>query len=183
MTLAAGLARGRLSDLDWVTAGITASFVALDIAAHDPIWLKTNLLVCSSLAAGFAMGASLLRRNFFKYVFEKTFHYTQEGWDQFTRSFAWFFVFTAVANEIVRLSFRDTEVYSVLGQELSGVNIWILFKVAVVMPLSGIYAWLLSRWMSRHHAFDHGPHTSTATGMAGNVHPAPASSLKNPETR
>lgn len=151
MVLAAVLARGHLSDLDWVTAGITLSFVAIDLWMSDTVWLKTNLLVCSALAIGFAMGATLMHRNFFKYVFEKTFHYTQDGWDIFTRSFAWFFVFTAVLNEIVRLVFKDDGIYQILGQELSGVNIWILFKVAVVMPLSGIYAWLLTRWMGRHH--------------------------------
>ena len=154
MVLAVGLSRGHLSDLDWVTLGITASFVVLDLTAYDPLWLKTNLLICSSLAGGFALGATIMRRNFFKYVFERTFHYTQEGWDIFTRSFAWFFVLTAVANEIVRLTFKDVQVYTFFGQELSGVNIWILFKVAIVMPASGIYAWLLTRWMRRHNAFE-----------------------------
>lgn len=151
MGLALLISRGWLSDLDWVTLGITLSFAALNIFMHAPVWLKTNLLVCSALAAGFAAGAVLMHRNFFKYVFEKTFHYTQEGWDIFTRSFAWFFVFTAIANEIVRLTFVDTETYRVLGNELTGVNIWILFKVAVIMPISGLYAWVLARWMGRHH--------------------------------
>lgn len=152
MALAIIAVRGRLSDLDWVTVLITLTFVVLDVAAHDPIWLRTNLIVCSALAAGFALGAVVMHRNFFMYVFEKTFHYTQEGWDLFTRSFAWFFVFTAVVNEIVRLTFKDDEVYNLLGQELSGVNVWILFKVAIIMPLSGVYAWLLARWMRRHNA-------------------------------
>ena len=135
MAMAVILTRGRLSDLDWVTLGITLSFGVMDYLMHDPEWLEVNLIVCSSLAAGFAMGALLLRRNFFEYVFGKTFHYTPEGWLVFTRSFAWFFVFTAVMNELVRLTFKDNQVYSLLGHEMSGVNIWILFKVALIMPL------------------------------------------------
>ncbi len=55
----------------------------------------------------------MMRRNFFEYVFGKTFHYTPQGWELFTRSFAWFFVFTAVMNEIVRLTFKDDQVYSI----------------------------------------------------------------------
>jgi len=144
-------ARGRLSDLDWVTIGITAVFVGLDFAWHDEIWLKTNLIVCSALAVGFALGAMIMRENFFQYVFEKTFHYTQEGWDLFTRSFAWFFVFTAVANEVVRLTFRDDQTYSMLGLSMTGIDIWIAFKLVVILPLSGLYAWLLTKWMSRYH--------------------------------
>lgn len=154
MAMAIIVARGRLSDLDWVTLGITVTFGLLDLWAHDPVWLQTNLVVCSALAAGFALGALLLRNNFFEYVFGKTFHYTAKGWEMFTRSFAWFFVFTAVMNEIVRLTFKDTEVYSILGQQLNGVNIWILFKIALIMPLSGLYAWVLTRWMHRHHIPD-----------------------------
>jgi intracellular septation protein len=157
MALAIIVARGVLSDLDWVTLLMTLTFALLDFAAHDPVWLQTNLVVCSALAAGFAGGAILLRRNFFQYVFGTTFHYTQDGWDVFTRSFAWFFVFTAVLNEIVRLNFKDDQTYAILGQQLSGVNIWILFKVAFIMPVSGVYAWLLTRWMHRHHIPDPEP--------------------------
>ena len=87
MVLAVGLSRGRLSDLDWVTLGITACFVLLDLTAYDPLWLKTNLLICSSLAGGFALGATIMRRNFFKYVFDRTFHYTQERLGYFYTEF------------------------------------------------------------------------------------------------
>jgi intracellular septation protein len=151
MGVALVVARGRLSDLDWVTLGITATFVVFDLAAHDEIWLTTNLIVCSALAVGFALGALVMRENFFQYVFEKTFRYTQEGWDLFTRSFAWFFVFTAVANEIVRLTFKDDQVYAILGTDMTGVDVWIAFKLFFILPLSGFYAWLLTKWMSKYH--------------------------------
>lgn len=154
MAAAIAVSRGRLSDLDWVTLGLTLTFTLIDVLVHDPVWLQTNLVVCSSLAAGFAAGAIVMRKNFFEYVFGKTFHYTEEGWRIFTRSFAWFFVITAVLNEIVRLSFEDSKTYVILGREFNGVNIWILFKVAFIMPLSGIYAWILTRLMRRHHIPD-----------------------------
>jgi intracellular septation protein len=83
-------------------------------------------------------------------VFQKTFFYTKEGWDRFTWSFAWFFVFTAVLNEVVRLTFKDTQIYNVLGFEMNGVNVWILFKIALIMPLSGVYAWFLTRLMQKY---------------------------------
>lgn len=165
MAMAMIVARGKLSDLDWVTLGITLSFGMMDVIYSNPTWLETNLVVCSSLAAGFALGAILLRRNFFEYVFGKTFHYSPRGWTIFTRSFAWFFVFTAVMNEIVRLTFRDDQTYAILGHDLSGVSIWILFKIAIIMPLSGLYAWLLTRWMHRHHI----PETEPAAGKTASA--------------
>jgi intracellular septation protein len=185
MAIALTVAGGRLSDLDWVTLGITLIFLALDVAAHDVIWLKTNLIVCSALAAGFGLGALVMRENFFQYVFEKTFHYTQEGWDLFTRSFAWFFIFTAIANEIVRLTFKDDQLYAVLGTSMSGVDIWIAFKVAVIMPLSALYAWYLTRVMQRYRVTEDrllaapAPPSGQAAAKApvtatGSAHPTPS---------
>lgn len=115
---------------------------------HNPLY--ANLICLASLGIGFLVG-TLFKRNFFGYVFEKTFHYTQEGWDRFTFSFAWFFVFTAVLNELVRQVFAAETFYHVpLLGEMNGVNIWILFKIAFIMPISGIYAWYLTRLMQKY---------------------------------
>ena len=74
------------------------------------------------------------------------------GWDKFPHpwNFAWFFVFTAFANEFVRLTFHDEQVYNLLGMETNGIGIWIAFKVALIMPLSAAYAWYLTRLMQRY---------------------------------
>ena len=113
--------------------------------------LLTNLTCIGSLVLGFLLGGLFFKQNFFCYVFEKTFHYSPEGWNKFTFSFAWFFIFTAVLNEAVRQIFVDTEIYPVpLLGEMDGVNIWILFKLAFIMPLSGIYAWYLTRLMQKY---------------------------------
>ena len=77
-------------------------------------------------------------------------HYTQKGWDQFTWSFAWFFVVTAVLNELVRLVYAPGQMYNLFGFTMDGVNVWILFKVALIMPASGLYAWFLTRLMQKH---------------------------------
>jgi intracellular septation protein len=112
--------------------------------------LTTNLVCLSTLVIGFILGGFIFKRNFFSYVFEKTFHFTTEGWDRFTFSFAWFFVLTAVLNEAVRQIFVDSRTYPVFGHELDGTSIWILFKVALIMPLSGLYAWFLTRLMHKY---------------------------------
>mgnify|MGYP001213421307 CR=1 FL=1 len=144
----------RLPVFPLIASTVTIVFGALTILTGDPMWVQIKVTIFNALFAMFLFGGLWLKRNFFKYVFEKTFHYTQEGWDKFTWSFAWFFIFTAVANELVRLTFKDTEIYTLFGHEMNGVNVWILFKIALIMPLSGLYAWFLTRLMQKYRVPD-----------------------------
>jgi intracellular septation protein len=140
----------RLPIFPLIASTVTVVFGALTIITHDPMWVQIKVTIFNALFAAFLFGGLYFKRNFFKYVFEKTFHYTEEGWDKFTWNFAWFFVFTAFANEAVRLGFKDERVYDILGLQMDGVGIWIAFKVALIMPLSGLYAYYLTRLMQRH---------------------------------
>jgi intracellular septation protein A len=128
--------------------------------------LTTNLVCLLTLVIGFVMGALVFRKNFFSYVFEKTFHFTQEGWDRFTYSFAWFFVLTAVLNEAVRQVFVDSRTYDLVTPwatyVLDGTSVWILFKIAFIMPLSGLYAWFLTRLMQKYRIEPSEPAAATA---------------------
>ena len=133
-----------------IASTVTIVFGALTIYTKDPMWVQVKVTIFNALFALFLFVGLWTKRNFFKYVFGTTFHYTEEGWAMFTRSFAWFFILTAVLNEIVRRIFIDTEMYTVLGYTMSGINVWIAFKLLLIMPLSGVYAWLLTKWMARH---------------------------------
>jgi hypothetical protein len=57
----------------------------------------------------------------------------------------------------VRLTFKDEQVYNLLGLETDGVGIWIAFKVVLIMPLSAFYAWYLTRIMQRYRIPDRKP--------------------------
>lgn len=140
----------RLPAFPLIASTVTLVFGALTIITHDPMWVKIKVTIFNAMFAAFLLIGLWFNKNFFKYVFEKTFHYTKEGWDRFTWSFAWFFIFTAVVNELVRLTFKDFETYSILGYETDGTGVWILFKVAIIMPLSAIYAYILTRLMQKH---------------------------------
>ena len=123
----------RLPVFPLIASIVTIVFGGLTIATNDPMWVQVKVTIFNALFALFLFGGLWLNRNFFKYVFEKTFHYTKEGWDRFTWNFAWFFVFTAIANEVVRLTFKDEQAYNVFGVETNGVGIWIAFKIALIM--------------------------------------------------
>ncbi len=114
----------------------------------------TVLLCGGAMLLSFLLGGLVFKKNFFAYAFERTFHYTEQGWDHFTYSFALFFMATALANEVVRQFFAPGQIYNLFGMQMDGVSVWILFKVALIMPASGIYAWLLTRIMQKHRIPD-----------------------------
>jgi intracellular septation protein len=137
-----------------IASSVTIIFGALTLITNDPMWVQIKVTIFNTLFGVFLISGLWLKKNFFKQVFGKTFHYTDEGWNKFTWSFALFFFLTAVANEYVRRTFQDEQLYYILGQEMNGVNVWILFKIAIVLPISGLYAWVLSRQMQKHRIPD-----------------------------
>jgi intracellular septation protein len=144
----------RLPIFPLIASGVTIVFGIMTLVTHDAMWIQIKVTIFNALFGAFLIGGLIAKKNFFKYIFEKTFHYTQKGWDQFTWSFAWFFVATAVANELVRLTFQPGTTYDLFGFQMDGVNVWILFKIALIMPASGVYAWLLTRIMQKHRLPD-----------------------------
>jgi intracellular septation protein len=166
----------RLPIFPLIASTVTVVFGGLTIITHDPMWVQIKVTIFNAMFAAFLFGGLYFKRNFFKYVFEKTFHYTEEGWNKFTWNFAWFFVFTAFANEAVRLTFKDERVYDILGLQMDGVGIWIAFKVALIMPLSGLYAYYLTRLMQRYRI----PEPSETIALAPPVVTAPRAAPRSP---
>jgi intracellular septation protein len=133
-----------------IASTVTIVFGTLTLVTNDPMWVQIKVTIFNALFALFLISGLALKRNFFKYVFDKTFHYTDEGWNKFTWSFAAFFLLTAVANEYVRRTFESDHIYQFLGHQMDGLNVWILFKIAVVLPLTGLYAWAMTRVLQKH---------------------------------
>ena len=178
---------GRLPVFPLIASSVTIVFGLLTIVTGNPMWVQIKVTIFNVMFALFLFGGLWFGKNFFKYVFEKTFHYTDEGWNRFTWGFAWFFLLTAVLNEAVRLYFPPPPVesmiackrlasaamsqcldryrFNILGWKLDGVSIWILFKVALIMPLSGLYAWYLTRLMQKYRIEEPQP-AAIAPGLA-----------------
>jgi intracellular septation protein len=145
---------GRLPMFPIIASSVTVVFGLMTLYTHNPMWVQIKVTIFNVMFGAFLMLGLLLKKNFFKYVFEKTFHYTEAGWNRFTFSFALFFFLTAVLNEYVRQTYAATQMYNVFGHQMNGVNIWIAFKVAFIMPLSGLYAWFLTRVMQKYRIDD-----------------------------
>jgi intracellular septation protein len=178
LLIGTGLAMGamlmvlkRLPVFPLLASAITIIFSILTLVTHDPMWVMIKVTLFNAGFAIFLFIGLMMKKNFFKYIMESTFHYSQKGWDMFTWSFAWFFVATAIGNEVVRLVFAQTPppgvaapVYDILGFQMDGVNVWIMFKVVVIMPASGLYVFLLTRLMQKHRLPD--PRTLQSEGAA-----------------
>jgi intracellular septation protein len=158
---------GRLPVFPQIASSVTITFGALTLITNDPMWVQIKVTIFNALFALFLFAGLYFKKNFFKYVFDKTFHYTQKGWDSFTKSFAWFFIFTAVVNELVRQGFPAEETFDLLGYKIDGVNVWILFKILIIMPVTGVYAWYLTRVMQKHRLPDHEADAELAEAHGG----------------
>ncbi len=72
---------GRPPVFPLIASTVTIVFGTLTLVTKDPMWVQIKVTIFNALFAGFLFLGLWLDRNFFQYVFDKTFHYTKEGWD------------------------------------------------------------------------------------------------------
>jgi intracellular septation protein len=132
--------------MPFIAGAVTVGFGVLTLATGDPKWVQIKVTIFNALVALLLFAGVLYRRYFFEFVFGKTFHYSEQGWRLLTRNAAIFFLVTAVANEAVRLGFAATEIpcpsswsWLVRKPVIDGLDIWMIFKLFVVMPLTTLY--------------------------------------------
>jgi intracellular septation protein len=140
---------GRPPIMPFIAGGVSITFGALTMITHDPMWVQIKVTIFNSLVAVTLWIGQKTGHDFFRFVFGKTFHYTDEGWHKFTRNVALFFLGTAIFNEAVRLGFDDFEMLA-LDRLFTGVDIWVLLKIFVVMPVTGLYFWWQLRLMQKY---------------------------------
>jgi intracellular septation protein len=159
---------GRPPIMPFVAGAVSVTFGALTLITHDPMWVQIKVTVFNTLVAIALWVGQRTGHDFFHFVFGKTFHYTDEGWHKLTRNVALFFLATAILNEAVRLGFDDFEMLA-LDRLFTGVDIWILFKIFIVMPVTGLYFWWQVRRMQRYRLPDarHFADAAAAKGKDG----------------
>jgi len=144
---------GRPPVMPFIAGAVSVTFGALTLITHDPMWVQIKVTVFNTFVAIALWVGQRTGHDFFRFVFGKTFHYTEEGWHKLTRNVAFFFLATAILNEAVRLGFDDVEMLA-LDRLFTGVDIWILFKIFVVMPVTALYFWWQVRLMQRYRLPD-----------------------------
>jgi intracellular septation protein len=144
---------GRPPIMPFIAGGVSVVFGTLTLITHDPMWVQIKVTLFNTLVAATLWIGMRTGHDFFRFVFGKTFHYTDEGWHKLTRNVALFFLGTAIINEVVRLGFDDFEMFA-LDRMFTGVDIWILFKIFLVMPFTALYFWWQVRLMQKYRLPD-----------------------------
>jgi intracellular septation protein len=140
---------GRPPIMPFIAGAVSITFGILTLVTGDPKWVQIKVTIFNTLVAGLLWWGLKTDRNFFRFVFGGTFHYTKEGWNKLAANLAWFFLVTAIFNEAVRVGFEHTHFWA-LNRLFTGVDVWILFKLFIVMPATGLYLWWQVRLLQRY---------------------------------
>jgi intracellular septation protein len=144
---------GRPPIMPFIAGGVSVAFGTLTLITDDPMWIQIKVTLFNTFVAAALWIGQRTGHDFFRFVFGKTFHYTDEGWHKLTRNVALFFLATAILNEAVRLGFDGFEMLA-LDRIFTGVDIWILFKIFIVMPATALYFWWQVQRMQRYRLPD-----------------------------
>jgi len=143
--------------MPFIAGAVTVCFGVLTLLTGDPKWVQIKVTIFNSLVALLLFVGLVQRKYFFEFVFGKTFHYSEEGWRLLTRNAAMFFLITAIANEAVRLGFASAHIsrpetwqWLLPKPFLDGLDIWMIFKLFIVMPLTALYFVWQVRLMQRY---------------------------------
>jgi intracellular septation protein len=140
---------GRPPVMPFIAGGVSIAFGTLTLITGDAMWVQIKVTLFNALVALLLWVGLKTGKIFFRFVFGSTFHYTDEGWNKLTRNVALFFLATAVGNEAVRLGFADAHI-NALHREFNGLDIWILFKIFIIMPVTGLFFWWQVRLLQKY---------------------------------
>jgi intracellular septation protein len=129
---------GRPPVMPFIAGAVSVTFGALTLVTGNAMWVQIKVTLFNALVALMLWVGMRTGHNFFRFVFGKTFHYSERGWDTLTRNVALFFLATAVVNEIVRLSCAHAH-FVALNRVFTGIDIWILFKIFIIMPATALF--------------------------------------------
>lgn len=140
---------GRPPVMPFIAGGVSVTFGTMTLITGDAMWVQIKVTLFNALVALGLWISLKTKHNFFRFVFGKTFRYSDEGWNKLTRNVALFFLATAVANEIVRQSCAHAHIIA-LNRVFTGIDIWILFKIFVTMPVTGLFLWWQARRLQKY---------------------------------
>lgn len=125
----------KLAVMPLISAGFVAVFGILTLWLHDETFIKVKVTLINALFGVILLGGLLFGQTFLKYVMGEAIKMTEAGWRALTIRWGIFFLFVAIANEVVwRMVSTDT---------------WVNFKVAL-LPITLVFALSQAPMMTKH---------------------------------
>jgi intracellular septation protein len=123
-------------------------FGALTLYLHDDEFIKMKPTIVNALFGFVLLGGLAFGRSLLGYVFGEAFSLDAEGWKKLTFRWGLFFLFLAVANEVVWRNFTT--------------DIWVAFKVWGIMPITVLFTMCQMPLILRHSLEDQSSSKSRA---------------------
>ena len=119
-----------------VSGVVVFIFGALTLYLHSEIFIKMKPTIVNTLFGAILLGGLVFGKSLLGYVFDSAFKLDGEGWRKLTLRWGLFFIFLAVANEIVWRNFST--------------DAWVAFKVWGIMPITIIFTMSQMPLIMRH---------------------------------
>ena len=130
------LLTGKFAKMPLITAVLVIVFGGLTLYLQDETFIKIKPTVIYVLFASILLGGLAVNRIFLQSVLGEVFQLSATGWRLLTYRWAGFFIFLALANEVVwRSVSTDT---------------WVSFKVFGLLPLTLVFAVMQTRLLQKH---------------------------------
>lgn len=133
---------GKISPMLWLSTVLILGFGTLTVLLGDPFWIQVKptaiyLLFAAVLFAGLARGKAMLR-----YLLEAAFDgLDEQGWLKLSRNWAFFFLFLAALNEVLRYFFNTAN---------GNFEIWLQAKLWGVTSLSFLFTFAQIPMLMKH---------------------------------
>ena len=119
-----------------VSGVVVFVFGGLTLWLNDDLFIKMKPTIVNTLFAAVLLGGLFFGKALLGYVFDSAFRLTAEGWRKLTFRWGIFFLFLAVANEVVWRNFST--------------DFWVAFKVWGIMPITLIFTFSQMPLIIRH---------------------------------
>lgn len=121
-----------------VSGVVVFVFGALTLYLHDDVFIKMKPTIVNTLFGLTLLGGLYFGKALLGYVFDAAFHLDAEGWRKLTLRWGIFFLFLALANEVVWRNFST--------------DAWVTFKVWGIMPITLAFTLSQMPLILRHSA-------------------------------
>ncbi|MBC2883898.1 septation protein A [Ochrobactrum sp. CM-21-5] len=119
-----------------VSGIVVLVFGALTLWLHNETFIKMKPTIVNTLFGAILLGGLFFGKALLGYVFDSAFKLDAEGWRKLTFRWGLFFIFLAIANEVVWRNFST--------------DAWVSFKVWGIMPITVVFTLLQMPLIQKH---------------------------------